>query len=174
MEPSRFDDFTKALATSSTRRAALRRIGGIFAGVSLAGLFPGLAFANNSACAHFCAAVFGADTPAAGQCTSDAAHGKGLCSTCGSNADPSSICCVRNSSGFCSSYSATLPCSCGANQTCQADGTCQACRTCQDLFCDATNPCCPGLQCCTYGNPSGEGFCCSVCIPSAFCPDPGC
>ena len=46
MESSHFDDFTKALATSNTRRAALRRIGGILGGTALAGFFPGLAFAK--------------------------------------------------------------------------------------------------------------------------------
>ena len=170
MEPTRFDEFTKALATSTTRRSALHRIGGIFAGVSLAGLFPGLAFANNSACAHFCASVFGADTPAASQCTSDAAHGKGLCYSCGSSTPASSICCTRNSSGFCASYSGAACCTSG--QTCQ-NGTCQSCVSQCDDFCDATQPCCPGLECCVIGF-QGQGYCCSVCIPSAFCPDPGC
>src|SRR5437588_3157317 len=83
MQPSRFDDLTKALATATSRRQAMRRIGGILGGTALAGLFPGLALASNSACAHFCNTVFGANTPAASQCTSDAAHGKGLCYTCG-------------------------------------------------------------------------------------------
>src|SRR5215469_14426606 len=123
MEPSKFDELTKALATATSRRQALRRIGGILGGTALAGLFPGLAFASNSACAHFCNAVFGADTPAAVQCTSDAAHGKGLCHTCGSSTPASSICCTRNSSGFCSSYSPTLPCACPTGQTC-CGGTC--------------------------------------------------
>ncbi len=30
----------------------------------------------------------------------------------------------------------------------------------------------PGMVCCNYG--TGAGFCCSVCIPAEFCPDPGC
>src|SRR5215469_1191909 len=123
MESSKFDELTKILATSTSRRAALRRIGGILGGTALAGLFPGLAFASNRDCAHFCNAVFGADTPAAIQCTSDAAHGRGLCHTCGS-ANPSSICCTRNSSGFCTSYSgAQCPCESSQCLTCQ-NGTC--------------------------------------------------
>src|SRR5689334_3389803 len=72
MDPSCFDDLTKTIATATSRRQALRRIGGILGGTALAALFPGLAFASNSVCAKFCAAVFGANTPAAKQCTSDA------------------------------------------------------------------------------------------------------
>src|SRR5947209_6113665 len=83
MDPMRFEELTKALATSTSRRRALRRIGGILGGTALAGLFPGLALASNSACAKFCNAVFGADTPAANQCISQAAHHQGLCYTCG-------------------------------------------------------------------------------------------
>src|SRR5436305_3286169 len=135
MQPSRFDDLTKALATATSRRQALRRIGGILGGTALAGLFPGLALASNSACAKFCNAVFGANTPAASQCTSDAAHGKGLCHTCGSAA-PSSICCTRNSSGFCSSYSGAQ-CPCPSGQTCQ-NGSCVA--TCEGLQQPCTSP----------------------------------
>src|SRR5215469_12021358 len=98
MEPSRFDELTKALATATSRRQALRRIGGILGGTALAGLFPGLAFASNSACAKFCASVFGAGTKAAGQCTSDGAHGRGLCYTCGPNSPGGTkpICCPEN------------------------------------------------------------------------------
>ena len=173
MDSSRFDEFTKALVTAKTRRAALRRIGGILAGVSLAELFPGLASANNSACAHFCAAVFGADTPAAGQCTSDAAHGKGLCHSCGSNADPSSICCVRNSSGFCSSYSATLPCSCPSGQTCQ-NGTCAYVAACIGQSCSTDADCCQNAFCtATFCNTGGQGVCCGgggvFCISDSDC-----
>src|SRR5215469_10988680 len=141
MESSHFDEVTKALATATSRRQALRRIGGILGGTALAGLFPGLALASNSACTTFCNAVFGAETQAAGKCISDAAHGKGLCHTCGS-ANPSSICCTRNASGYCSSYSATLPCSCNASQclTCNSSSgtcvsTCSATQTCQNGSC---------------------------------------
>ncbi len=79
MKENIFDEVTKSLATLTTRRQALRRIGGILGGTALAGLFPGLALAHgNSGAAHFCNAVFGANTPAAAQCTSDAAHHTGL------------------------------------------------------------------------------------------------
>src|SRR2546425_11244609 len=81
MDPSKFDDVTKALATSTSRRQALRRIGGTLTGAILASLFPGRLLASTSACAHFCDAVFGADTPAADQCISDAAHHRACATT---------------------------------------------------------------------------------------------
>jgi len=113
MDPTKFDEVTKAFATSTSRRQALRRIGGILGGTVLAGLVPGLALANNSACAHFCASVFGADTPAASQCTSDAAHHTGLCYTCGpaSSGGTQPICCPENPDGTCTSYSSATCCS---------------------------------------------------------------
>ena len=120
-----FDDVTKALATPTTRRQALRRIGGILGGTALAGLFPGLVLADNSGCAHFCNAVFGGDTPASAQCATDAAHGTGLCYSCGP-ASPGStqpICCPTNPNGTCTSYSSAT--CCGSGQTC-TNGTCVA------------------------------------------------
>jgi hypothetical protein len=130
MDPTRFDELTKALASSTSRRQALRRIGGILGGTALAGLFPGLALAGggNSACAQFCASVFGADTPAAGQCTSDAAHQRGLCYTCGpaSSAGTQPICCPENPNGTCTSYSSAT--CCGQFEFC-FQGVCEGCFT---------------------------------------------
>ncbi len=123
MDPEKFDAFTKAIATATSRRQALRRIGAMLGGTALAGLFPGLARADNSACAHFCASVFGADTPATAQCTSDATHHKGLCYTCGpaSPGGTRPICCPENPNGTCNSYSSATCCT--SEQVCQ-NGTC--------------------------------------------------
>src|SRR6266550_7502591 len=71
MDPTKFDELTKALASSTSRRQALRRIGGILGGTALASLLPGRVLASgggNSTCVHFCNAVFGADTPLADEC----------------------------------------------------------------------------------------------------------
>jgi len=61
---------------------------------------------GNSACAAFCAQVFG-DTKAAGQCTSQAAHGAGPCYSCaGPLGQPCPLCqtcngltCVQEADG---------------------------------------------------------------------------
>jgi hypothetical protein len=178
MDSTRFDELTKALATATSRRQALRHMGGILAGTAVAGLFPGLAFASNSACTTFCNAVFGAETKAAGKCISDAAHGKGLCYTCGSSTPASSVCCTRNSSGFCSNYSPTLPCSCGANQTCQ-NGTCVTPCTANGGTCRGNSDCCSGNCsngiCCGSGRVGlCNGSCAIPCTPGAAdCPS-GC
>src|SRR6478609_9204965 len=87
MDGMRFDELAKRLATGSiTRRGLLRGLGSSVAGAGMAAITSGAARAargGNSACAHFCAQVFGADTPEAGACTSQAAHGTGLCYQCG-------------------------------------------------------------------------------------------
>ena len=145
MELSKFNELTKALATATTRREALRRIGGILGGTALAGLFPGLALAGTSACAHFCNTVFGGDTPASAQCAADAAHHKGLCYTCGpaSPGGTQTICC-RESNGLCTSYSSATCCSSGL--TCFANGTCampcysEFCCGNNNYFCDQLSP----------------------------------
>ena len=113
---NRWDELSKALASGVPRRKALRMFGSALVGAILIGGRFEKALASgggNSACAHFCASVFGANTQAAGKCTSDAAHKRGLCYTCGpaslgGGVAPSSICCTRNASGFCPSYSTTF------------------------------------------------------------------
>jgi hypothetical protein len=112
---NRWDELSKALASGVPRRKALWMFGSALVGSILIGGRFEKAFAGgsgNSACAKFCASVFGASTPAAGKCTSDAAHKRGLCYTCGpaspgGGVTPSSVCCTRNARNFCSSYSTT-------------------------------------------------------------------
>jgi hypothetical protein len=168
MDGRRFDTFAKALGAGV--------VGVLFAraGPEQARADPGDPGTHgNSACAHFCAAVFGADTPAAGQCTSDAAHGTGLCHTCGASTEPSSICCTRNASGFCVSYSGVVCCANG--QTC-CSGTCKNltndvnnCGSCGNT-CPAAPPnataVCANAKCtttCNFGSIVCNGT--SVCTP---------
>ena len=99
MNPRKFDELTKELAKSTSRRNALKTIitasiGGV---VGLGAIRS--VFGSNAFCDRWCHAVFG-QTMAAGKCTSDAAHGTGLCVTCGAVA-PADICCTRDSNGFC-------------------------------------------------------------------------
>jgi len=204
MNPSNFDELTKALANSTSRRHALRVIvttslGGLLGLTSVSTAFGRHRVRvnkpsgpkGNSNCAQFCAAVFGANTSAAGQCTSDAAHGRGLCHQCG-NVDPSSICCKRTASSFCSGTSAaSCPCDSSQCLTCDTtDGMCvskclssQACQNgdcvcvpnCTGKMCGDDNGCggrcnggCPGGQICC------EGKCCKDCCRGTFCCDTIC
>src|ERR1051326_8578828 len=129
MEPNTFDELTKALATATSRRQALKTIAATTLG-SIFGLGGiGTALAKNMTCAQWCAAVFGDNTPADEQCSSYAAHHTGLCYSCGPQSpgggvSPSSMCCSRNSREYCTSYSSATCCSGG--QTCQ-NGACVVC-----------------------------------------------
>lgn len=191
MDPLKFDELTKVLATSTSRRQALKTIAATTLGgiLGLGGL--GTAFAKNMTCAQWCAAVFGDNTPADEQCSADAAHHRGLCYSCGpaspnGGVAPSSICCARNSSGYCSSYSTTLPCSCNSSQCLRCDsttGTCVStcdagqCQTCQGDTCVGcpSGQTCQGGQCvtpCTAsgGTCSGDSDCCAgTCCQGTCC-----
>lgn len=74
MDHNRFDDLTRTLATSTSRRQALK----LFGGGLLAALVPGSALAKgggNSACAKFCNSVYPPGRERA-KCISDAAKGE--------------------------------------------------------------------------------------------------
>lgn len=165
MDPSRFDDLTKALATGTSRRQALKTIAAAALGslLSLGGIDAALA--SNSTCAKFCNAVFGADTDAANQCISDAAHHRGLCYTCGpassgGGVSPSSLCCVRNGGGYCSSYGGVL-CSCDSSQCLTCDSTTGTCvLSCSSGQSCINGACCPGLHICR-SYLTGAEICCS-------------
>src|SRR5205823_4737711 len=119
------------------------------------GLQPAGGQKGNSNCAKWCHAVFGPNTPAAGQCTSDAAHGGGLCRQCG-NVDPSSICCNRNGSGYCDGTVAGATC-CPTGQHCQ-NGDCVPNCTGAGETCSVGTDCCSGS--CCGGTCCDSGNCC--------------
>jgi hypothetical protein len=169
MESNIFDEMTKAIATATSRREALRRIGGILGGTALAGLFPGLALADNSACAHFCNSVFGGDTPASAQCASDATKHKGLCYSCGpaSSGGTKPICCTKNGSGYCTSYSSTT--CCGSGTTCLGGSCCANANVCGSTCLAAP---CAASQCLTC-NPT-SGTCVSTCSNGQTCQNGAC
>jgi hypothetical protein len=172
MNPSNFDELTKALASSTSRRQALRTIlaasvGGLLGigGISTAfgrhhrrrakpakpspGGSPG-----NSNCAKFCAAVYGPNTPAANQCTSDAAHNKSgnLCSQCGGNS--SRVCCNKNGN-FCDGTAGAFCCQQG--QTCCGMTCCTSVQTClNNTTCCATGDVCGSGAGATCGCPTGQ------------------
>lgn len=145
MKRDTFDEITKILATSPSRRQALRRIAGLLFGGTMGGgilttLSPGVALASggNSDCAHFCNAIF-PPGPDRGQCKSDAAHGIGLCYTCGPKSPGGSqpICCSTDSNGQCTSYSSATCCVSG--QTCQS-GICVSPTTTTTFTTFTTSP----------------------------------
>src|SRR5262249_21147849 len=129
---SRFDEFAKALAGGISRREALRRIGGAGAGAMLASL--GLAKAwgqGNSQCAQVCGAMY-PPGPLRGQCTRDAALGRGICYECGPAAPPSAqalfcqmvagpVCC--NSGQGCSNGQCVAVTDCFAEVPCPGSST---------------------------------------------------
>jgi len=137
MDAHQFDRLTKTLARGTSRRRVLRGVGGGVAGAALAGWGRRQAGATprgKSGCAAFCAAVFG-DTHAAGQCTSAAAQGSGLCfSACGPAGTGGGTLC-----GDQSRYPTTTCCSSG--QRCGTDGICQTCAA-NGGTCGADSDCC--------------------------------
>lgn len=95
MDPNHFDALTRSLSEARSRRGLLRTLAATaLGGLGLAGLARGATAApgspdGNSAAAAFCHTLFG-NTRAAGQCTSQAAHGQGLYSAC--KGDPNNYC----------------------------------------------------------------------------------
>ncbi len=168
MDPTKFDDFTKAFVTPTSRRQALHRIGGTLTGAILVSLFPGRALADGDDCGDFCDSLFGEGTPEAEKCRKD---GK-LCSHCD---DIEDVCCPSNTSGLCASYSTAICCK-RSNQTCVNGACIDPCsgRTCGDLDfgCNGNG------SCACYTTIEGVGFCslpqpCTIsigCTRSTECP----
>src|SRR5690348_11433575 len=176
MDPARFDNLVRSLTKPASRRGAL----GVVGGAALAlletsrsdakrrhrhgnGKGTQAAGGGNSACAHFCAAVFGADTPAAGQCTSDAAHGKGLCYQCGPASNGKQKLCGTTclpTSGCCTNADCTLPQTCGGGGKPNVCGCIDNGTACQGKNCGSlTNNCGQQVSCgkCTAPNTCGGG-----------------
>jgi hypothetical protein len=178
MKLTSFDELTKRLATATSRRQALGTI--VTASVSMFGLASirtvfGGPVKGNSYCANWCHAVYG-ETTAAGKCTSDAAKGGGLCFTCG-NVAPSSLCCVRDTNGFCEADSVVAGCSCDSSEceTCDPDtGTCVSACSSDQLCCGGTCAECCGDSDCSSGETCENGMCVGTCDAiGASCPTVG-
>jgi hypothetical protein len=183
MDRDRFDDLTKRLARDGvSRRRLLRGLGGSLAGAVMSGFglrAASAATGGNSLCAQWCHAQFrGA---AAGQCTSDAAHGMGPCYGCtGPQGQPCAA-------GFaCAADGTCQPLLGSGGGTCTADADCggQSCcgGTCTDTTSDPANCGSCGFNCAAllvgYRGPYGcsGGFCCfelnGSCASNADCCDP--
>jgi hypothetical protein len=177
MDGSSFDWIARVLAEGRSRRAVVRALAGSLAGGALGRRGGRAALAanrGNSAAAHFCAAIFGADTPAAGRCTSQATQGTGPYVACGG--DPARFCggaCVDLQTddlncGACGepclggSSCAGGQCVCPAGQHVDETGAC----TCAGTACATSADCC-GLVDGVY--PYGAFMCtaaqCDPCVP---------
>ena len=166
IQPTKFDELTKVLANSTSRRHALRTIVTASVGslVGLGGIRSVFGGGGNSACAHWCAQVFGPNTRAAGKCTSDAAHNKGPCKTCGSFS-PSDICCTKTTPSG--------PCTGGIVAGCTCSGSCGTCNysngTCPSSCSGSTPNCCSNSCTNTLTDSNNCGACGTVCGAGATC-----
>jgi hypothetical protein len=190
MEEQRFDDLTRKLATPISRRQAFKALVATALGGFLirAGSDEALAGGGNSACAHWCHDHFsGSD---AGHCTSEAAHGQGLCHSacgpggsggtlCGGPSFSTSTCCTSPSGTCCGGVCTTCPtggtcsgttCVCPAGKV-NCSGTCQQC--CSNSDCPNFQECFKGTcGFCSSSNPCPTGYTCENggCFKS--CPNP--
>ena len=116
---------------------------------------------GKAACAQFCAQVFG-DTKAAGQCTSEAAHGTGLCDQCGPASNGSQVVC------------GTQCCSTTALDQCHLAGCDTSSDTCANSLapngtpCSDNNPLCINGACCGTGRQVVNGGCFAIPVPNSL------
>ena len=180
MDPTRFDTLTKSLGQARSRRTLLRALGGAalgalgFAGASRADAAKG----GTSAAAAFCAAVFG-DTRAAGQCTSQAAHGTGPYVAC--QGDPANYC----AGVCCASDQVCQRGACVAKSFCATHPNGTACGTggaCLDGNCFLVYPNCNGGSYAVAANGGGVNACLcgdydsgsrASCTTTSDCPNAG-
>ena len=173
MDHRRFDQLARDLAGARSRRSLLKGLGAALVGAAALPLATSAAPGRNNTCAQFCATVFGADTPAAGECTSLAAHGTGLCFQCGPLSDHTEKLCDQTcipATGCCTDSE------CAAPETCGGGGVAHVCGIpCSGTVCTGT--CCPSACECSTGR---EGTYCVAAISSGpncrsntDCPIPG-
>lgn len=172
MKSSTFDDLTKALATSTSRRQALKAIAATIGGVLGLGSI-GTAFANCKPNGIGC-------NTSSQCCSGGCCHGTCTdlntpqnCGSCGHTCDASQ--CQTCQHGACVS-------TCTSDQYCN-NGTCHTYLGCSEP-CSASLGllCAPGLSCCIIPgiiNPPDAGLCCpkedcNTVAASGFCPAPGC
>jgi hypothetical protein len=138
MERQRFDDITRALAAASSRRRALKALGGALVGALLApgGRGPSPARAQggggNRACAERCKQLFPPGKER-GRCISQGARGLGPCAQpiCVPFFQPCPPGCVGGEGGV------PCPACCADEAGTEAGGKCFA-----------NDPMCPGFDCC--------------------------
>src|SRR5437588_11170964 len=136
MEPTRFDDLTKALATSTSRRQALKTI----AATTVGGILGLSGIGNVFAIPKCHRAGLGCDTNS-NCCSGLYCAPNGKCTTC-----PALPAC---NSG----------CPCPSGQTCQ-NGVCVL--SCLQQPCTSDSDCCSGTCTATFCGSGGVGVCCGI------------
>lgn len=137
MNGTRFDELTRGLAQSRSRRDVLKvllaaAVGGVF----LRPTTSEAACKLTPSCAQWCANVFGGiNTPAAKECTEEAGKCQGACYTCGPGAGCSGTC------------SGQTPCGTASGTTCCASGQTCSSGTCTSAACTSNADCAPGAGC---------------------------
>ena len=177
MDSSRFDDLTKALATSTSRRQALKAFGASVVGgiLGLSGIDTALAHKpfcrgngskcnrGSDCCSGYCANNVCTCPPApacnsACPCPSDSTCLNGTCcptsQACNGACCPSGTVCVNG---------ACCPTSQACNGTCCPSGT-----TCVNGACCPTSQVCNGT-CCPSGTVCVNGTCAHPCTSDADC-----
>jgi Cys-rich repeat protein len=186
MDGNRFDSMTRALGQGRSRRGVVKGLAGAALGAVGLARFGAADAASNSACAKFCAQVFGANTTAAGQCTSNAAKGTGPCVACRGNA-------ANYCNGGCTTDYQTDPINCGAcGHSCNDGNACttDSCSAGHCVYtpvtcdagdaCNAPAACDPATGCgsttpltgpsCDSGTGAGSGTCQSgSCMANQTC-----
>jgi hypothetical protein len=174
MDKSQFDQLTRRLAS---RRSAL----GLLGGLAALGVEQGMAKRRrrvksssgkpqkcvpNKACAKWCSTTFGADTPTARLCTSDANKCKGPCWTCGAGCGET--CGKTICNGACVTLGTSANCS-GCGDACTGDTTCKdgAC-TSAPLVCSGGAVPCNGA-CVTLGTDANCSGCGDACADGLTC-----
>ncbi len=152
MDGQRFDDLTRRFGSARSRRSVLRGFGAaVLGGLGIGRLGGGDAgAAGNSDCAHWCSTYFsGADR---GRCTSDAAHGRGVCSQCGPAAPANNG--MQLCGGVCIAE-CPVP-----TESCHLRGVCDpGTRACTNPPAPAGTPCNDGNACTQTDACNGQGVC---------------
>jgi hypothetical protein len=163
MEERRFDNLTRRLAASTSRRSVLKALVVSAAASALGALGGSAAAQGKTDAAHFCASVF-PPGPNRGKCVSDAAHGGGLYAQCGGN--PANVCSGPNGP-FCPDFSSE-PSNCGGcGMTCASDESCSN-GSCVSVCQPSTSEC--NGQCVDLSqDPNNCGTCGNVCTGGQIC-----
>lgn len=176
MEPSRFDELTKALATSTSRRQAIKTIAATTLGgmLALSGIGPAFAKCKGSGskCHHAkqcCGTMSGC---CGGTCT-DLSSDRNNCGSCGKVCPPTQVCsggqcgCPPGRTKLCNGTCVISSC---ASSGCPNGCTCTQDEAAGNYYCanlsgggsTCTSDCdCPSGQFCINGLPTG--FCATAC-----------